>query len=220
MTNTACPASALADKIELHLKLDETPGYYLSVEDQQIIIDCLRFTSQYRPAPMSDDPEKQAIIKLVNGFANAVRAKLMLAHANGRRGWQEPDWEHECQQGLLRHVAKGDPRDVAAICAFMWHHNWITVPAAPTTPADGDDAIRLAIWRLQYDCTDQARQEAAELISRLSAEMASARNVREDFAKFFDETQQVVWLSDEVADCLRHMDLVVVGQQQERDERS
>ncbi|MBR0875015.1 hypothetical protein JQ633_31975 [Bradyrhizobium tropiciagri] len=41
-----CPAAQLANKIEVHLKLDETPGYYLSTEDQQMIVDCLRFTSR------------------------------------------------------------------------------------------------------------------------------------------------------------------------------
>jgi hypothetical protein len=37
------PALILANKIEIHLKLDETPGYYLTNEDQRMIIDCLRF---------------------------------------------------------------------------------------------------------------------------------------------------------------------------------
>src|SRR5205809_7228678 len=46
-----CPALLLADKIELHLKLDETPGYYLTKEDQEIIIDSLRFTSRYQDDP-------------------------------------------------------------------------------------------------------------------------------------------------------------------------
>ena len=43
-----CPALLLSNKIELHLKLDKTPGYYLTKEDQEIIIDCLRFTSRYQ----------------------------------------------------------------------------------------------------------------------------------------------------------------------------
>lgn len=42
----ACPAALLANKIEVHLTLDETPGYFLSQEDQRMIIDCLRFTSR------------------------------------------------------------------------------------------------------------------------------------------------------------------------------
>jgi hypothetical protein len=63
---------------------------------------------------------------LVERFSKALLAKLRLAEANGRSGWDRDDWEKQCQEGLLRHVDKGDPRDVAAYCAFMWHHGWIT----------------------------------------------------------------------------------------------
>jgi hypothetical protein len=34
----------------------------------------------------------------------------------------------ECQQHLSEHLAKGDPRDVAAYAAFCWYHGWPTVP--------------------------------------------------------------------------------------------
>lgn len=34
----------LANKIELHIKLDETPGYNLTQEDQEVIVAALRFT--------------------------------------------------------------------------------------------------------------------------------------------------------------------------------
>ncbi len=70
---------------------------------------------------------------LVARFSKRLLAKLKLARANGRSGWGRDDWEEQCQQGLLRHLAKGDPRDVAAYCAFMDHHGWITkAPPAPT----------------------------------------------------------------------------------------
>ena len=46
-----CPAKLFANKIEVHLKLAETPGYHLSSEEQRMIIDCLRFTSMYEVAP-------------------------------------------------------------------------------------------------------------------------------------------------------------------------
>ena len=74
-------------------------------------------------------PEQPAdpLSDLVEGFAKALLAKLRLASANGRSGWERDDWEKQCQQGLLRHLEKGDPRDVAAYCAFMWHHDWITL---------------------------------------------------------------------------------------------
>lgn len=65
---------------------------------------------------------------LVMRFATALAEKLHRAeqkygHANG---WKAPGWYNECLQQLWEHIEKGDPRDVAAYCAFMWHHGWVT----------------------------------------------------------------------------------------------
>lgn len=65
---------------------------------------------------------------LVIRFATALAEKLHRAeqkygHANG---WKAPGWYNECLQQLWEHIEKGDPRDVAAYCAFMWHHGWVT----------------------------------------------------------------------------------------------
>ena len=78
--------------------------------------------------------------RLVQGFAAALAAKL---HAAEKKygysdGWLATNWKQECQFNLLKHVAKGDPRDVAAYCAFMWKHGWPTIskPFAPQFPPD------------------------------------------------------------------------------------
>ena len=65
---------------------------------------------------------------LVDRFAHALALKLLKAqHKHGYKdNWMRPDWEHECRAELDRHVAKGDPLDVAAYCAFMFHHGWNT----------------------------------------------------------------------------------------------
>lgn len=74
------------------------------------------------------DAEKLKLADLVARFSHALLIKLCEAQDKGRSGWERDDWEWECQQGLLRHIEKGDPRDVAAYCAFMWHHGWKPVP--------------------------------------------------------------------------------------------
>ena len=93
-----------------------------------------------RSSPETETDTDQALVLLVDRFAKRLLAKLRLAHANGRHGWEKDDWEVHCQQGLLRHLEKGDPRDVAAYCAFMDHHGWVTVAPQPAghaqTPAD------------------------------------------------------------------------------------
>lgn len=72
--------------------------------------------------PVAGDP----IEDLVQRFSEALLAKLRLAQSKGRSGWDQDDWEDACRTGLMRHINKGDPRDVAAYCAFMWHHGWST----------------------------------------------------------------------------------------------
>lgn len=61
---------------------------------------------------------------LVQRFARALAEKLAAAeHKYGYTdGWLSPEWMDECRAHLRQHVEKGDPRDVAAYCAFLWHH--------------------------------------------------------------------------------------------------
>jgi ribA/ribD-fused uncharacterized protein len=65
-----------------------------------------------------------ATADLVRRFAGALREKL--AAAERKYGysdnWRDEGWMDECRAELARHVSKGDPRDVAAYCAFLWHH--------------------------------------------------------------------------------------------------
>lgn len=66
---------------------------------------------------------------LVARFATALAEKLHKAEKKYGydNGWKEDEsWRDECAEKLLDHVVKGDPRDVAAYCAFMWHHGWKT----------------------------------------------------------------------------------------------
>lgn len=62
---------------------------------------------------------------LVFNFAEALGEKLFAAQEKHgfRDDWMSPDWIEECRENLRRHVEKGDPRDVAAYCAFLWFHD-------------------------------------------------------------------------------------------------
>lgn len=61
---------------------------------------------------------------LVLAFARALAVKLLRAEARYgyTDGWMRTDWIDECRAELGRHVRKGDPLDVAAYAAFLWHH--------------------------------------------------------------------------------------------------
>lgn len=69
-----------------------------------------------------------ATADLVQRFSTALADKLRKAEQKYgySDGWLSPDWQAECQRHLAEHVAKGDPRDVAAYAAFCWHHGWST----------------------------------------------------------------------------------------------
>ncbi|WP_156927817.1 hypothetical protein [Bradyrhizobium sp. Tv2a-2] len=70
------------------------------------------------------------LAELVSRFSAALLEKLRAAEKKygWKNGWKRPNWEADCQRQLLEHVAKGDPRDVAAYAAFCWHHGWRTAP--------------------------------------------------------------------------------------------
>lgn len=76
-------------------------------------------------------------LDLVQRFALALAKKLRLAEEkyDHTDGWLRDDWESECRDHLYQHLEKGDPRDVAAYCAFMWHHGWSTI--APDDELNG-----------------------------------------------------------------------------------
>lgn len=63
---------------------------------------------------------------LVAAFSEALLEKLK--HAEKKYGydddWMRDGWGDTLRKHLREHVEKGDPRDVAAYCAFAWHHGW------------------------------------------------------------------------------------------------
>lgn len=67
---------------------------------------------------------------LVVRFAAALAEKLHTAERKYgySAGWMKEDWIHAgvCRDRLIEHIEKGDPRDVAAYCAFLWHHGGST----------------------------------------------------------------------------------------------
>jgi hypothetical protein len=81
-------------------------------------------------------------LDMVQRFSVALAKKLRLAEEKYGfgDGWADDHWEQECRAHLYSHLEKGDPRDVAAYCAFMWHHGWITAqPPFPETDAPAPD---------------------------------------------------------------------------------
>lgn len=85
----------------------------------------------YRQESILPEGLSRCTAELVLDFSKAIAEKL---HQSERKygwsdGWKESDWQEKCLADFHHHIGKGDPRDVAAYCAFMWHHEWPTRPA-------------------------------------------------------------------------------------------
>lgn len=110
--------------------------------------------------------------KLVTDFASALAEKLYKAQVKYgyEADWKRDGWPSQCQAHFHQHIAKGDPRDVAAYCAFMWFHGW-----KPELPASQPPAVEKANspaipdgWQLVPELpTDEMIQAAFELEKKL-----------------------------------------------------
>lgn len=82
-----------------------------------------RAETEQPEAPHSDDIA-------VDRFAAAMKAKLADARAKGCGGWDDDEDLEQLLSNMLRaHVDKGDPRDVANFCCFLWNRGEAIAPA-------------------------------------------------------------------------------------------
>ena len=123
---------------------------------------------------------------LVHHFAFALAEKLAAAEKKYgySNGWQRADWMDECREHLRRHVEKGDPRDVAAYCAFLWHHNESTA----TPPTDASGGVTEPLNELLMDAIDSLDEGGfKDVANRLHAQFD--RIVAADRARKHTPTQ-------------------------------
>jgi hypothetical protein len=102
----------------------------------------------------------------VDLFAKEMKAKLENARAKGRGGWQDCD-PSDLSRMLCEHVEKGDPRDVANFCMFLWALRSPIVAAstsAPIAPTADAQAVALPVW------FDSFLMNVAEIPDRTSPE--------------------------------------------------
>lgn len=127
--------------------------------------------------PVTNCPQKDGdpLADLVTRFSAALLAKLQAARAKYGydENWRNPGWQDHCQKALIEHLAKGDPRDVAAYCAFMWHHGWSTL--SPDTARADREATSLS--------------PMLETIKRLMADLGqpNSRSLYQAFMQFANE---------------------------------
>ncbi len=101
--------------------------------------------------------------RMVEQFAQALAAKLRKAEIKYgySNGWLTQPWEDECRKHLREHLERGDPLDVAAYCAFMWHRKWST---ADTMRQERDRQLDTLLRRLVGH--EDVAEEIRELVQK------------------------------------------------------
>lgn len=98
-----------------------------------------RLVGKEQPVPVMPPGLHPDTQKLVADFSTDLAEKLYKAQLKYGydADWKQDNWSTQCLAHFHQHIAKGDPRDVAAYCAFMWYHDWKTEPAtAPLMPEE------------------------------------------------------------------------------------
>lgn len=96
----------------------------------------------------------------VDRFAAAMKEKLALARTKGRSGWEQCD-PANLSAMLHEHVAKGDPRDVANFCMFLWN---LGQPITPSKPIQAEPFMPVMQFRFEIarltECLKRANSQA------------------------------------------------------------
>ncbi|HIB1548501.1 TPA: dATP/dGTP pyrophosphohydrolase domain-containing protein [Salmonella enterica subsp. enterica serovar Muenchen] len=91
------------------------------------------------PAPVMPADLHPDTQNLAANFCTALAEKLYGAQLKYGydADWKQDGWHTQCLAHFHQHIAKGDPRDVAAYCAFMWYHGWKTESVSgPVVPEE------------------------------------------------------------------------------------
>ncbi len=78
----------------------------------------------------------------------------------------------QCRNELVEHVKKGDPRDVAAYCAFLWHHGEKTA-----MPMPGANPYRILCSNERTQKEDQWTFNADDQVAEWRVEMCPGETV-------------------------------------------
>lgn len=105
----------------------------------QMLVTWVKDRKPFQPAPVMPAELHPDTQNLVADFCTALAEKLYKAQLKYGydADWKQDGWATQCLSHFHQHIAKGDPRDVAAYCAFMWYHGWKTESVSgPVVPEE------------------------------------------------------------------------------------
>lgn len=105
----------------------------------QMLVTWVKDRKPFQPAPVMPAELHPDTQNLVADFCTTLAEKLYKAQLKYGydADWKQDGWHTQCLEHFHQHIAKGDPRDVAAYCAFMWYHGWKTESVSgPVVPEE------------------------------------------------------------------------------------
>lgn len=118
--------------------------------------------------------------ELVMQFAEALARKLRKSEQKygWSDGWKDVGWQDKCLADFHHHITKGDPRDVAAYCAFMWYHGWPTQSAtAIDLNAVRAEGVDMFIEKSPYVIPHRLKAALSNYANKLRADNAGKDGV-------------------------------------------
>lgn len=138
---------------------------------------------------------------LCDEFAAALFNKLLQSERKygWNNGWMNAGWGDDLRRDIRRHIEKGDPRDVAAYCAFAWHHGW-SLAQIEGREAGGELVERLRAGASTSPDVNSHWRKYQALCDEAADALASLQNTRDTW-KWAAEAKdkQILQLSDALA---------------------
>ena len=119
---------------------------------------------------------------LINHFAAALREKLTKAEEKYGYddAWLNGGWRDDLIRKLHEHIAKGDPRDVAAYCAFAWHHQWSLAPSPGDAREVADAIVSWVLGPTEPGADELLAYISSVILAREQAAVARERAEQDD----------------------------------------
>ena len=136
----------------------------LSLDDA----DVQHWPAMLSAAPVPAQAEQHPDDIAVDRYASALKQKLGIARTKGRGGWQTCSNE-DLSRMLREHVEKGDPRDVANFCMFLWSlGHGIAQAEQPRNEPVQQAPVMIYHGRCVIDCGDNGHHDV-ELLRMIPA---------------------------------------------------
>jgi len=130
----------LAEQFLKQVSPNDTLGYRSDLRNDmrmyRFVLDVMaRFAQTFanqQPVKSADSaavlhPDSEKLLKVC-----FEELRLKMIKNQGKYGWSNEwltcDWEDECREEMIKHLKKGDPRDVAIYALFMMFRGWSTTP--------------------------------------------------------------------------------------------